>query len=285
MATLWKSAVVAGLERSSTENSALANLVHQALGVLDVSPGEAGVTSGSWLNAFIWLNGCVGFAMAWWRRATNPREWRGIRRLSVLTLATAAGIVSSGGAFAHYMIQLIPFATLLGAALLPAAGRPLAWMLWSLAGALTLPALQSVVAEYRTMLSHVREGQDLRYGPAYEIAAYLQRENPLRRPVYLLTDHIAYWLTDSYPPTRIVHPSAVSKTFITSALGVTPTQELRRILDSGPEFIVLRTEVTFLDADLLGMLRTTLAEHYRLATRIQDRLVYRRVHGPSPPNQ
>jgi len=283
LAILWKSAVVAALERSTTEHSALESLVQQSLGVFDVSPGEAGVTSGSWLNAVIWLSACAGLAVGWWRRAAHEREWRGIRRIAVLALATSASIVSSGGAFAHYMIQLIPLAAIL-AAILVAAGRPLAWMMWSVTAALALASFQSVAGEYRTMVSHARAGQDLRYGAAYEIATYLRRENRDRRPVFLLTDHIVYWLTDVHPPTRIVHPSALSKAFITRALGVTPTQELHRILDSGPEYVVLPPEVTFLDSNLSGILQTALDRDYRLATRIRDRLVYRRVQGQGAGN-
>jgi hypothetical protein len=49
-----------------------------------------------------------------------------------------------------------------------------------------------------------------RFGPAYEIAEYLRRENPSKRPVYMLTDHIVYWLTDTESPLAC-HPSNIAE--------------------------------------------------------------------------
>ncbi|HEY3145478.1 MAG TPA: hypothetical protein VGJ75_03960, partial [Dongiaceae bacterium] len=79
-------------------------------------------------------------------------------------------------------------------------------------------AVQPVVAEYRVMAMRALDGKELRYGAAYQIADYLKRENKSGRPVYMLTDHIVYWLIGQYPPTRWVHPSNIIRRHALEAL-------------------------------------------------------------------
>lgn len=274
---LWKSAVLAALERSNSENSALSSYSEQVRNALDAEPGDAGGTAGgSPISVFVWLASVPGLAVSWWLRRSHPEAWQGAIRIVVLAVATAVSILNSGGSHAHYLMQLTPFVALLGAALVQRDVARLRWGIWILVIGLAVPSLAPVAAEYRKWWGRVRAGQNPRYGAPYDIAAYLTRENPNRRPVYLLTDHLAYWLTRSYPPTRLAHPSSISKAYIQGALRVTPEQELRRVLDSLPEFVVVPPAPDFLGEYLERLLRERLAKDYVLAATIDGRSVYRR---------
>ena len=100
--------------------------------------------------------------------------------------------------------------------------------------------------------------------------------------LYMMSDHLVYWLTGTYPPTRMsTHPSVLTKPEIIAAVegaDATPDTELRKILATRPEFIVKPPVVDYLSGwpELVRMLDETLARDYVLATSIAGRQVYRR---------
>ena len=126
--------------------------------------------------------------------------------------------------------------------------------------------------------------QELRYGAAYEIATYLNQENTFGRPLYLLTDHIAYWFTDSYPPTNIVtHPSNIAKMEILKALAgkdVSTEGEIKKVFQKQSEFVVTRDDVWYLNSNTAKIvLEETLSSEYVLVREIQGRKIYKRSHS------
>ena len=120
----------------------------------------------------------------------------------------------SGQPLEHYLIQLIPLAALLSAVLIHLTDWRTRAAIWAGAGLCAALSLTPIVAEYRGLLSRVGDGGRAAYGTSYQLADYLSARNPARRPVFLLNDHLAYWLMRQSPPTRFAtHPSTFSNSW------------------------------------------------------------------------
>jgi hypothetical protein len=135
-----------------------------------------------------------------------------------------------------------------------------------------------VIEQYKVVLARALAHEDQRNGAAYEIAAYLNHENSLNRPVYLLTDHIVYWFTNSMSPTRLAHPSNIGRGYLLEmALGknATTESELNNVFQQSPEFVVLPKTLWFLDDTGKDKLNSLLAARYTLAEQIEGRKIYR----------
>ena len=110
----------------------------------------------------------------------------------------------------------------------------------------------------------------------------MRRAGAGTRSLYLMSDHLAYWLLGAYPPTRMsTHPSVLTKPEIIAAVegaDATPDTELRKILATRPAFIVKPPVVDYLAGwpGLVRMLDEALARDYVLETSIAGRQVYRR---------
>jgi hypothetical protein len=93
----------------------------------------------------------------------------------------------------------------------------------------------------------------------------------------LLTDHVAYWLTRSEPPSGFVtHPSTLSRDQVLEVMGTTPTRELSRIFQSAPEFVILDPSDWFLEGETRAWLEARLASDYVEGETIAGRAIYRR---------
>ena len=270
----WRSVITANLSYAGSQHSALRNLIAQTRHA-----------SGVWLNALLWL-GALGGAVVTWRRwkSLGAAERRGLSLLILFAAGTGLAIIKSGPGYEHYLIQLAPFAALLAASLvrqLPPYPRRSALLL---AGLLAVVSMRPILAEYRTMAARVRARQPLRHGAAYEIAAYLRRENTAGRPVFLLSDHIAYWFLGTYPPTRFVHPSNLAKEYLLRAVigeDDSTEQELRKVLGKSPEFVVTDQHIWYLRGRARTLLQGILAEEYVPAAEIEGRKIYRKkAAGP-----
>jgi hypothetical protein len=97
--------------------------------------------------------------------------------------------------------------------------------------------------------------------------------------VYLLTDHVAYWLTNSVPPTKLTHPSNISfpPYLLDIALGshVTAEDELNNVFRQAPEVVVVADHMRFLQGETKALFDGLLAKRYFLATEIEGRKIYR----------
>lgn len=273
---LWKSSVVAALVRSDpggTTGDRLAELWLYALR----SGGDGSESNVLWLAVFVWCGALAGLVEIVWRSRTGNSAPRGFSVLALLAIATCAGIVMSGGTYAHYFIQLVPFAAIFSAALVHYPPRVVRAAVWVIVGALVVSSLRPVAAEYDAMQSRAFAHEDLRYGQAYEIASYLRRENPSGRPVLLMTAHLAYWLLNTEPPTGFVtHPSTLSRENVLAVMGTTTHEELLRIFREMPQFVVIDPDDWPLDDDARTWLESVLANDYVVATRIDGLDVYRR---------
>jgi 4-amino-4-deoxy-L-arabinose transferase-like glycosyltransferase len=279
---LWRSVVTASLNYSKSQYSFSQNFVLQLMHVFGRYDEYGLRFPVRWSNLLLWILGGTGFIALWWQSANLSAVLRSkIKLLLVSTVVTAFGILKTGRAYEHYLLQLIPFAALLAAALLEQLSSRLRWVLLILVAVLTVISGDSVLIEYKTLTSRVLAHKDLRYGAAYEIASYLKRENNSARPVYLLTDHIAYWFMNSYPLTKMsTHPANVaSLSLIRSVIGenATPEEELIKIFQQRPEFVVTEPNVWWLRGNARTLFEDILARDYVLVTEIEERKVYRKV--------
>jgi len=277
---LWVSAIVAPLKYSVSQLSPREILVEQTLQSIGIYiDGSGRKFDFHFFNIFMWMCTFAGMAtitVRWKRLSLSSRH--AMILLTLSTLATAYGIVKSGISAEHYMIQIMPFAALYAAFFLDALPDGIRPIGLAFGTGVLLTSMASVWNQYQVMVDRAYAHESQKFGPAYEIAEYLRRENPSKRPVYMLTDHIVYWLTDTESPTRLAHPSNIGRRyFLEMALGkdATTESELHNIFRKSPEFVVLPSTVWFLDDSGKLELDKLLDARYTLATQIWKRKVYR----------
>lgn len=277
----WTSVIAAPLRYSDSQSTIFRLLVSQVRNALGFYWDGAGYKFGGLnFNIFIWSGAVAGLTMLLWRwRSLGQVKRRGITVLILMTVGTSFGILKSGAGYEHYMIQLVPFAALFAVAFIEQLPIYVRGCSWLGTGVLIIVSTGPIFAEYGTMFSRLRGHENLRYGAQYEIAAYLSRENSSGGPMYLLTDHIVYWFTNSYPLTRLTtHPSNIAKPSLREALfgkGDSTEDELRKVFRKAPEFVVMSDDVFYLSGGPKTLLERILVDDYFLATEIQGRKIYR----------
>lgn len=202
--------------------------------------------------------------------------------LGVILASTIFSIVKGGAAYKHYLIQLIPIVALVSAFGINQFAKYLSHSqlmlsLLLVSGLTVYPALEN----YHSLWVKQRTENSFESGASYKIADYLERVNPDGRPVYIMTNHIVYWLIGEKPITRTTtHPSNLGKEYLLEVMvgtGTTVEQELSKVLAQQPEFIITQPEVEYLKkhekAKLL--LKKTLKAKYRKVEEIDGNLVYR----------
>jgi hypothetical protein len=213
-----------------------------------------------------------------WQSIAKDREFS---LLQVFFLGTAVSILQGGAFYQHYYIQAFPFLALTLALFwtkLPSKfGRLVIIMLVTIG--LTLE-MKPILLQYQVIGDRVKAKESLTYGMGYEIAKYLKQQNPQQQSVYLMTDHIAYWLANLEPIAKsVTHPSNISKEYLLQHIPGSATStsaELARILAKKPKFMIKPVEVFYLPANTPAelLLRQTLALEYQVVAKIGDRQVY-----------
>ncbi|GCL58834.1 ArnT family glycosyltransferase [Microcystis aeruginosa] len=197
-------------------------------------------------------------------------------------LAIALSIASSGNTYSHYIIQILPLMTL-------TTGLFFSSPIWSrfryigiaLFGIGLLEIARPLMTEYRSMLTQVKNGT-LFQDESYRLADFLRRANPDREPIYLLDDHIAYWLTDTKPLSKIItHPSNINQpALLKTVMGedATAEKEIANILAKKPLFIAKKSYTWYLEStsETNQLLLEYLKNHYQLTAKIEDMYVYKR---------
>ena len=262
--TLWAATVVASLNYSAQQSplTTLATLVADNL-VLVVIVGVAVVP----------LYGL-------WRHTAGHKRHM-IVCFAVVAVATGFSIVMSGVSRRHYLIQLVPFLAIPVAVSLSAGLSARHRRLTALVVVLGLmiPAWKTA-RQYGHVITRLRDGQSLFDDRGYRIARYLREVNPSRKPVYLMTDHIAYWLTGTRPPTPMAaHPSAVAKGYLIHAVvgpSATPRSEMEKILATRPRYIVTRARLGYMTQapEAMVVLENRLATTYQLMRVIDGSQIY-----------
>ncbi|HPS94536.1 MAG TPA: glycosyltransferase family 39 protein [Deltaproteobacteria bacterium] len=267
----WSSVILAPLSYASSQLSFSGAFVKQ------MSDTAAGV--------LVVLGGLAGLAAMVARWKTFPETTRrGAFFLMGFFFSTEFSILRSGASYPHYLIQLAPFAALAVAALPNAvsSGRTrrslntaVVFLAMALSVLIVLPA-------YKGVICRVLTGQGVPYGAAYDIASYLEREKAPGESVYLLTDHIVYWLIDEKPLSKsTIHPANITREYLLAVLvgpGTTTEQELSRILAKKPRFIVTgKRDYLRRKPAAWSLLQETLRTRYTLVKQVEGRKIYRRT--------
>lgn len=201
--------------------------------------------------------------------------------LQLLLFTTVISMLRGGEFHNHYYIQLAPTLTLtvfLFWDRLPSLiGR---LVVLGLAVAILLPNTQSISSQYQLIGDRLKAGKLMPYGDSYEIIAYLQQHNPEQQPVYLMKNHLVYWLMDLKPLSKAAtHPSNVGKDYLFPYIDGAASSaegELRKILAKKPKFIVKKENLSHVEkhpaANLL--FQQVLTTQYRLVKKINDREIY-----------
>ncbi|MFM2313821.1 MAG: hypothetical protein RLZZ04_3097 [Cyanobacteriota bacterium] len=201
--------------------------------------------------------------------------------LQLLLFATVISILRGGEFHQHYYIQLAPLLALTVALFwgrLPSHKGRL--IIVGLAVAILLPIAQPISGQYQLIGDRLKTGKTLPYGDSYEIVEYLQQHNPEQRPVYLMKNHLVYWLTDLKPLSKAAtHPSNLGKDYLFRYIDGAASSaegELRKILATQPKFIVKKENLSHVEkhpgANLL--FQQVLTTKYRLVKKIDDREIY-----------
>ena len=225
---------------------------------------------------------CFGIVNLFWGKVSNQQQ-REFSLLQVTFLGILISIILGGEFHQHYYIQGFPFLALtlvLFWSNLPSRiGR---MIIVTIATFFLVTELNPVYAKYNELGDRLMAGKPLHHGTAYEIVDYLEQNNRDRQPVYMMKDHIIYWLTDLKPLSKVAtHPSNLGKEYLYKyVVGATDSMEaeLTKILAQKPKFIVKREKEKFIEENppIKQIIEETLAKEYELVKEIGDREIYRR---------
>ena len=276
----WSAVVVAPLGYSELRSTLFLHLrtyVRDALMVYGYDTGLPRVRFPA--VAFVWLGAVAGWTVVLARWRAPGLDRRGVLLFAAATAGVGLGILKSGAPHPHHMIELVPFAAALaGVFLCWLVGRR-RWLVAAIVGLLVLASIELIIAEYQLVTTRARTQRPLRHGQAFDIAEYLGRENPDRRPVYLLGDEVAYWLAGLAPPTRLTtHPATILEPSVLVAMdgpGASAMSEIRKVFDRRPAFVVVGPRPALPD-DTRQWLQQTLESDYTVEGNVRGRVVYRR---------
>ena len=139
-----------------------------------------------------------------------------------------------------------------------------------------------IASQYELIAERFSNGKPLPYGAAYQLVDVLTQQNPQNDSMYLMTDHIVYWLTGTNPLTKATtHPSNISKEFMLENIagtGATTETEMAKVLALKPAFIVKRVAESYLRNKTAEheMLDRELADLYAQTAEIDGRIIYKR---------
>jgi hypothetical protein len=233
-------------------------------------------------NALLWmgfLGGC-GFIVRNWWNYDKTQQYR-ILLIAVFFFSVTSSIVTSGHAHLHYLIQLIPFLSLIASScfsvLLQYRYKIAIFCLLAVG---LLKAGIPVFEEYLFIATRLATNKSLPVDAGYQIASYLKEANPSQKPFYMMTDHIVHWLTDTQPMSKsVTHPSNISKEYLLkSFLGpdASAEGEIFKLLERKPSFIVKMKKPWYLNKRLSHVLEEKIKIHYVLVKVIEGRYIYRR---------
>lgn len=302
----WRSVVLASLSFAGSQLHIGQTLLQQIFNIANISFG--------WLlglGALGWLLGSgqilrqptgtvskAGAARS--PRATLQRYWQHLSAadprtefwLLLFFAGTALSILKSGEAHEHYLIQLTPLVAL-GAA----------WALTDLeqgrrrrlvAGGVAVSLLCAsvpIAQEYGLLLQRARQQQPLKHGVSYALADYL---TPIKAPdesLYMMSDHLVYWLLDSPPPRlSVMHPSTITREYLLPFIPgaeLSTAAEMQALLAQQPDWIVKPETVRYLRESpaAVQQLQTALATDYTLVAAPYGRQIYHRRRSLSKSNR
>jgi 4-amino-4-deoxy-L-arabinose transferase-like glycosyltransferase len=234
------------------------------------------------LALLVWLGGLLEIfhLMHYWKKLEMYQQ-RSIALLLATLIGIELSILKGGFFYGHYWLQfnsiLSLFAAIFSLRLLSSShGRIFTYFV----------SILLVTVFFHISLKYLRLGLELAYdrhlfyGRAWDIAEFLERENPYRQPVLLLDSHLAYWLTENPPPIpTAAHPSNLKKEYLLKAwLGkdASTVKELRKIFALKPKFIIGDEPTSFFPNPAGSEFAHTLDRDYIAIEKIDGVEVYKR---------
>jgi uncharacterized membrane protein YoaK (UPF0700 family) len=290
ISTLWESAVMAPLAYANSQLSWIEAVEANVKNIWLLTFEEYGSFKLSSsidlavINALVWVGGIVGLGVICkrWRKSSNW-EHQQLILLAVIVISTAFSIARGGAAFDHYLIQLIPIWALFSAVGIDFSFQKSNRWIVLISLVLFIGLLTTTFREhYETLWARASAGESLNEGSAYKIADYFSEANSDGKPIYMMTNHIVYWFIEGMPLSKsTTHPSNISKEYLLNVVvgpDTTVKQELARVLDQNPEFIVTQRNIWYLQEhdDARAFLNKVLRTHYTLVKRIEGKQIYQR---------
>jgi 4-amino-4-deoxy-L-arabinose transferase-like glycosyltransferase len=281
----WEAVFIAPIIYSSSQLGLLSTIARQATNAFGTFSGHSFPNTENLLGLGVWAAGIVGLFIVFrnWRNDTGAdrhSQWL----ILTYTLAVGLSIVLGGAAYSHYLIQLLPFVCVYAAVLYSRVGDYPVRKRFSLplAASVLALALLPVARQYSLIISRLRSGETLSYGTSYDIAKILRPACVNGCSLYLLTNQLAYWFLNATPPTRLaVHPADVVMNYSIKAAdgpAATPESEMRKILQTMPDYIVKPDVVWYLgDSRARDILEATVKSRYRIWATTDDQTIYRRI--------
>ncbi len=212
---------------------------------------------------------------------TEPREVRLI--VSLLFAAMLLSVLMGGAAFRHYWLQLLPFAAIFIAT--PLAGRDGRWESW-ITGALAAVLIASSLVTFGPSSLALLQGRQ-RLDDSHVIRQVAEQIAAHKKPgdrVFATNFQLVYWYLDQDPPSPVVtHPANITQTAVITPLvaaGYVPEDELDRLIESRPAFMIYRRDRTpplEYDPELRSKLSDLLAREYQVWLKVNSIHVYRRI--------
>jgi len=241
-----------GLIRASLsyteQHSVLSVLWSQFQKVIFLRPSVAAIV----LSVVIfWALGVHGRWLWQHRQILNQKQLHFYTLITILILSIELSIIRTGAFYSHYTIQFLFFISLLIAkpieqiiqySVTSAKSKPLPNWLNPYLNFSLICVLLKYLFEYSFILSlWINTGTPF-YGASFYIAKVIQAEQVQGKPLWIQTNHLAYWLTDSPPVTpAVVHPSNINKPFLLKAWygeQASSLTELQKIIDRQPTLII-----------------------------------------------
>jgi hypothetical protein len=199
------------------------------------------------LALLVWLPAMVGGVYVAWRyRRLGHSRRHAVQVLGAGSAAVALSILLTGIFYERHTLQLLPFAVILASITYQRlCRRGKAWRVTvlvaaSLAAAL---ALKPVPQQWKRVLNRAQDGE-LMAGPVKVLADYLHPRCGEDCSVFLMIDHLGYWLLDKPLPTKIAHPANLAVPYVYTLPGMRskgPEEEFTAIFAGKPDYVVIRS--------------------------------------------
>ncbi len=173
-------------------------------------------------------------------------------KLLVLSLALIFSVLSSGGAFRHYLIQLSPIVVIFSGFFFEKINdyKYLSYFFIPMIIFFLILDSEDELSQYKSIYAKTINQEPVKNGYGYWAEKQINKLELCDYSFYAMSHHITYFLLDKKPPIPIVtHPSNLSKDFIIKALygkQATPQSELKKIMLQEPTIILKYKNLRYL---------------------------------------
>lgn len=280
----WQNVIVAPLGYAGSQESFSQILLEHLVNIEKSMNFDDVSFSTALVNAMVWFCLYFGFnAIAYrWKRFSQLTK-NHIYFLLLCMVAIVISISSGGAVYDHYLIQLVPLVIIFSAFILATIFKllPRALALLNLIVVVSL-FLIPVMDSYASIFKQISKGKSVYRGDAFVITDYLKNANPNKDLVFLMDNHLVYWLGDYALPSKVAHPSNIGKEYLLKDFYNDQTastySEMKKILNQKPKFIVRTQHAEYLKGhkDATNLLDNELKNYYVLVKKIADDGIYER---------